>query len=56
MLAAFIFRMMMEAASTCETMVNFYQTTQHDDPEDSYLKLFFSSLTLSLPGRFTWIC
>jgi hypothetical protein len=27
----------MEAASTSETAVNFYQTTQHNNPEDSHL-------------------
>jgi hypothetical protein len=29
--------LMMEAASTSETLVNFYQTTWHDNPEDSHL-------------------
>jgi hypothetical protein len=28
---------MMEAASTSETSVNFYQTTQRNNPEDSHL-------------------
>jgi hypothetical protein len=28
---------MMEAASTSETLVNFYQTTQRYNPEDSHL-------------------
>jgi hypothetical protein len=28
---------MMEAASTSETSVNFYQTTRHYNPEDSHL-------------------
>jgi hypothetical protein len=27
----------MEAASTSETLVNFYQTTWHYNPEDSHL-------------------
>jgi hypothetical protein len=27
----------MEAASTSETAANFYQTTPHNDPEDSHL-------------------
>jgi hypothetical protein len=27
----------MEAAGTSETLVNFYQTTQHYNPEDSHL-------------------
>jgi hypothetical protein len=29
--------LMMEAAKTCETMLNFYQTTRHCNPEDSHL-------------------
>jgi hypothetical protein len=29
---------MMEAAMTSETMVNFYQTTQCYNPEDSHLR------------------
>jgi hypothetical protein len=29
---------MMEAARTCETLVNFYQTTLRYNPEDSYLR------------------
>jgi hypothetical protein len=29
--------LMMEAASTSETLVNFYQTTQRYNPEDSHL-------------------
>jgi hypothetical protein len=29
--------LMMEAARTCETLVNFYQTTRRHNPEDSYL-------------------
>jgi hypothetical protein len=28
---------MMEAASTSETSINFYHTTQHCNPEDSHL-------------------
>jgi hypothetical protein len=36
-LAAFIFALMMEAASTPETSVNFYQTTLRNNPEDSNL-------------------
>jgi hypothetical protein len=28
--------LMMEAASTCETLVNFYQTTWRHNPEDSH--------------------
>jgi hypothetical protein len=32
-----IFALMMEAVSTSETSVNFYQTTRPNIPEDSYL-------------------
>jgi hypothetical protein len=28
----------MEAARTSETLVNFYQTTKRDNPEDSHLR------------------
>jgi hypothetical protein len=31
------FALMMEAARTSETLVNFYQTTRHYNPEDSHL-------------------
>jgi hypothetical protein len=30
--------LMMEAARTSETLVNFYQTTRRYDPEDSHLR------------------
>jgi hypothetical protein len=36
-LAASIITLMMDAASTCETSVNSYQTTWHNHPEDSHL-------------------
>jgi hypothetical protein len=36
-LTASIIRAMMEAESTCETSVNFYQTTRRYNPEDSHL-------------------
>jgi hypothetical protein len=29
--------LMMEAASTSETSVNFYQTTQRNNPDDSHI-------------------
>jgi hypothetical protein len=32
--------LMMEAARTSETLVNFYQTTRHYNPEDSHLHTF----------------
>jgi hypothetical protein len=35
-LVASVMRVMMEAASTSETSVNFYQTTQCNNPEDRY--------------------
>jgi hypothetical protein len=37
-IAASIIRMMMEAARTSETSVNFYQTTRRYNPEDSNLR------------------
>jgi hypothetical protein len=36
-LAASIIRAMMEAGSTSETSVNFYQTTRRNNPQDSHL-------------------
>jgi hypothetical protein len=36
-LAAFIIVLMIEAASTSETSVNFYHTTRRNNPEDSHL-------------------
>jgi hypothetical protein len=35
--------LMMEAARTSETLVNFYQTTRHYDPEDSHLSISYIS-------------
>jgi hypothetical protein len=35
--AASIMALMMEAASTPEKLVNFYQTTQRNNPEDSHI-------------------
>jgi hypothetical protein len=34
---AIIIALMMEAARTSETLVNFYQTTRRNNPDDSYL-------------------
>jgi hypothetical protein len=36
-----IIALMMEAACTSETLVNFYQTTQCNNPEDSHLQSKF---------------
>jgi hypothetical protein len=36
-IAASLITLMMEAASTSETSLNFYQTTLHSNPEDSHL-------------------
>jgi hypothetical protein len=35
--------LMMEAASTSETLVNFYQTTWRNNPEDSHLQIEVTS-------------
>jgi hypothetical protein len=37
---------MMEAERTCETLVNFYQTTRRYNPEDSHLRCNNCSVTL----------
>jgi hypothetical protein len=37
MAVSWVVALMMEAASTCETSINFYQTTQRNNPEDSHL-------------------
>jgi hypothetical protein len=47
---------MMEAASTCETSVIFYQTTRRNNPEDShllYLDKLQANLFLLVYNRFT---
>jgi hypothetical protein len=36
-----VIRLMMEAARTSETLVNFYQTTRRYNPEDSHLLAVF---------------
>jgi hypothetical protein len=38
-LAVSIIRAMMEAASTSEMSMKFYWSTQHNNPEDSYILL-----------------
>jgi hypothetical protein len=39
MKGASIITLMMEAAVTSEKSVNFYQTTRHNNPEDSHLHI-----------------
>jgi hypothetical protein len=54
------FALMMEAAMTSETLVNFYQTTRRYNPEDSHLrthrrenlKSYFFALSLRANLRF----
>jgi hypothetical protein len=41
--------LMMEAASTFETLVNFYQTTWCYNPEDSHLIMFLTTFLLHIP-------
>jgi hypothetical protein len=43
--------MMMEAASTSKTSVNFYQTTRRNNPEDSHIN-FKCNLISNMCARF----
>jgi hypothetical protein len=43
--ARLIIALTMEAASTSETSVNFYQTTRRNNPEDNHLKTLHVSIT-----------
>jgi hypothetical protein len=43
-------RAMMEAASTPETSVNFYQAARRNNPEDSHLHLKFLVYLLGTPS------
>jgi hypothetical protein len=49
---------MMEAASTSETLVNFYQTTRRYNPEDSHLhnEMLVVSSVLSLQIKHSKFC
>jgi hypothetical protein len=38
-----VIALVMEAASTSETSVNFYQTTQRNNPQDSQLNMNYDS-------------
>jgi hypothetical protein len=40
---------MMEAVSTSETSVSFYQATRRNNPEDSHLPFFFLSHVAGFP-------
>jgi hypothetical protein len=64
-LAAFIIRatLMTEAVSTSEKSVNFYQTTQHNHPEDSHLHTcYLENLKSQFPDSslqiytIMWLC
>jgi hypothetical protein len=50
-----VIALMMEAASTSETSINFYQTTRYNIPENSYLHIRSSenlkSQLLQVVGR-----
>jgi hypothetical protein len=41
------FNLMMEAARTSETLLNFYQTTRHYNPEDNHILLLYVTDFLS---------
>jgi hypothetical protein len=43
---------MMDASRTSETMVNFYQTTWHYNPEESHLKKHFNSNAINIASDF----
>jgi hypothetical protein len=43
--------LMMEAASTTETSVNFYQTTRRYNPEASHLHILFALEPSSVPKK-----
>jgi hypothetical protein len=41
-----VIALMMEAARTSETLVNFYQSTRSYNPEDSHLQCYFKCTSL----------
>jgi hypothetical protein len=48
--------LMIEAASTCETSVNFYQTTRRNNPEDSHIHTRRRENLISHEGcQFDWM-
>jgi hypothetical protein len=51
MLAASIVCTMMEAASTSGMLVNFYQTTQHNIPDNSHLQRTLIRKALHFPAK-----
>jgi hypothetical protein len=53
--ASIINALMMEAASTSETSVNFYHTTQHYKPEDSHFHYDFSFI-LTILKFINFVC
>jgi hypothetical protein len=47
--ACLLIALMMEAASTSETLVNFYQTTRRNIPEDSHLHFVYYLIYVTPP-------
>jgi hypothetical protein len=53
-LIASILTLMMEAARTSETLVNFYQTTRRNNPQDSHIRIEFSFISRLYKPYFAW--
>jgi hypothetical protein len=47
-LTAYVIALMMEAASTSETSINFYQTTRRNNPEERYFLCQISQESLTV--------